>query len=87
MEAQVMLLNVFLVAKHQIIWQIFNRKVIYWKDIGWLIGMREKLEKKAWKKVGVEVDLGVPVAETSQLSLAGPHCWNEWDSNIIFSIY
>lgn len=52
----------------------FNRKVIYWKDTGWLIEMIENLEKNGWEKGRNWGRFGVHVTERSQL-FTGPHCW------------
>ena len=51
MEVQVILFNVFLVAKHLVVKHLtnFNRKITYYREIGWLIQMIEKVKKKGWK--------------------------------------
>lgn len=67
-EAQIMLLSVFLVAKPQILQQKSNLLQGYW------ITHRNnrKAGEKGWERAGIEVDLGIHVAETSQRSLQGP---------------
>lgn len=67
-EAQITLLSVFLVAKPQILQQKSNLLQGYW------ITHRNnrKAGEKGWERAGIEVDLGIHVAETSQRSLQGP---------------